>query len=64
MLVNPPERAGWGGVLKVVPRCNGILGSMVERTSVWEASKIKSRYCHPDNLPHSLCPDLLFLHQY
>lgn len=32
------------------------LGIVVVRTPVWEASKEKSRYFHPANLPQALCP--------
>jgi len=57
MLMNPQRLGkGLGGHTRM--QWDEILG-----TSVWEASKKKKkkRYFCPDNLPHSLCPDLLFL---
>lgn len=48
--VNPPEMGG-GHCGGTQMGSDEILGSMVVRTPVWEASKEKSTYFHPNNLP-------------
>lgn len=53
----PGEAAGGGTQMSWDERS----GSVVVRTPVWEASREKSRYFHPENLPQALCPHVLFL---
>lgn len=40
------------------------LGIVVVRTPVWEASKEKARYFHPENLPQALCPPFTVSYQH